>query len=90
MSVESLFQSGHVALIILAVMAVELDLLRHRLRDMPFFAASLATGACLVLALRAALLDHGWSAVALFLVLSLAFHILELQLCLRHARRPRP
>ena len=86
MTIEGFFQSGHVAFVMLAVMALELWLLRHHLRNLPMIAPSLAAGACLVLALRSALLGHSWIAIALLLVSSFGFHLLEIHQCLRHAK----
>lgn len=90
MSMGGLFESGAVTLLILAVMAVEAVLLRHYLRALPVLAAGLAAGAALVLALRAALLQQHWHMIALFLVLSFVFHLVEIQQCLRLAKRLQP
>ena len=87
MTMGALFQSGHVALVMLGVMALELWLLRHHLLRMPVIAAGLAAGACLVLALRSALLGHGWPIIALFLVMSFLFHLVEIRQCLRIAKQ---
>jgi hypothetical protein len=87
MTMDVFFQSGHVAFVMLAVMVLELWLLRRYLRHMPIIAAGLGAGACLVLALRSALLDHGWPVISIFLIMSFGFHLLEIQQCLRLARR---
>jgi uncharacterized membrane protein len=78
MSFESLFQSGHIALAILAIMALEAIVLLRYFKRVPAMFSGLAAGACLVLALRAALLQQGWIMIALFLSLSFVFHILEI------------
>jgi MFS superfamily sulfate permease-like transporter len=86
MNFESLFQSGNIALVIIAVMLVEVILLQRYIKLFPGMLAGLAAGACLVLALRAALLQQSWTIVAIFLALSFVFHILEILQWLRLAK----
>ncbi len=83
MSFEALFQSGHIAFIILAIMALEGIFLARYFKRLPAMFAGLGAGACLVLALRAALLQQGWAMIALFLSLSFVFHITEIRQWLR-------
>jgi hypothetical protein len=74
---EALIESGSVTLIILAILVAEAlfyILYFKRLRTM---LATLAAGACLVLALRAALLQHGSSEIGFFLGAGFIFHVLE-------------
>ena len=80
-AVEALFASGRVVDIALALMALEAVGLwaYRRARAQPFpladVAWNLAAGACLLLALRAALTQTGWPWVALFLTAALVAHI---------------
>lgn len=87
MTVASLFSSGAVALLIVAVMIVEAFILRRHLRKMPLIVLGLGAGASLALALWAALSQQGWPLVAVFLLLSFAFHILEIRQWLSLAHR---
>lgn len=81
---QDFFNSGRVADVILAVMIVEaLLLLVYRKatgRGMaPADVASmLLAGACVVLALRAALTGSHWPVVASFLIAALAAHLTDL------------
>jgi hypothetical protein len=86
MSFETLFQSGNVAFIILAVMALEGFIFARYFKRLPAMFFGLAAGACLVLALRAALLQQGWAMIAIFLALSFVFHIMEIRQWLRLAK----
>lgn len=83
MTMEPLFQSGHIAFVILAVMALEALILARYFKRLPAMFAGLGAGACLVLALRAALLQQGWTMIAIFLALSFVFHITEIRQWLR-------
>ena len=81
---QDLFASGRAADIVLALMAVEaivLAMIYRRtgrgLRPREI-ATNLFSGACLVLALRAALVGAGWTWVAAGLLGSLAGHALDL------------
>ncbi len=82
------FKSGHVVDFILLFMAVEFVFLLWRRRSRPLtkvipeLLIALAPGACLLLALRAALTGVGWIWIATFLALSLPAHLADL------ARRP--
>src|SRR6476659_9834869 len=80
---SDLFASGRIALLVLGVMLVEgvvLLALARRSGAVRLFpiAANLASGACLVLALRAALVDAPWTLTALWLGLSFAAHAADL------------
>lgn len=83
---EKFFASGHVADAILLLMALEalaIIILIRRLKSLSsagILLAGVAAGACLVLALRAALKDAAWQTVALFLILALVAHVVELRL----------
>lgn len=86
MSLQSLFQSGNVAFIIVAIILAEGLFFARYIKRYPGLLAGLAAGAFLVLALRAALLQQSWTVIALFLFLSFAFHILEVLQWLRLAK----
>ena len=87
MSLEQMFQSGHIAFIILTVMLAEAVFLSRYFKRFPGMITGLAAGACLVLALRAALVGQGWLVIAAFLALSLVFHLLEIRQWLRLAKQ---
>ena len=98
---ESLFESGRIVDLILALMALEaLALLalaviwRHRLPDcwkqrLPVagLLLNLAAGACLLLALRAVLTDAGWRLAGAWLTAALLAHVGDLA---QRLRRPNP
>lgn len=73
------FRSGHAVDLVLAVIVLEFAWLSVRRRG-PMLALilALAPGACLLLALRAALTGAGWPWVALALAASFPFHIADL------------
>jgi hypothetical protein len=93
-AVDSLFQSGRIVDCILAIMAVEtivLILVRKqgwlRMR-LPDLLVNIGAGAALLLALRTALRGGGWQAMALWLLIALAFHAGELTLRWSMRRTP--
>jgi hypothetical protein len=86
MNLEALFQSGNIALLILAIMLAEAMFFVRYLRRFLGMLAGLAAGACLVLALRSALLQQAWTSIALFLSLSFVFHVVEILQWLRLAK----
>ncbi len=81
---QELFQSGRVADIILAVMVIEAVVLGARsLRGgrgpgVVEILANLAAGACLVMALRAALTGAPYPIIGAFLMGSFAAHLVDL------------
>jgi ABC-type uncharacterized transport system permease subunit len=81
---EQLFASGHIADLILLLMAAEYLFLRLYLRRAGQCFKSLGlggyllSGAFLLLALRAALTDMGWPWTALFLAAAFAVHLADL------------
>jgi uncharacterized membrane protein len=83
-TLPSLIESGIFVFIILAAMAVEAVLLRRHILRNPSILAGLAAGGCLMLALRAALIDAGTLQVTIWLGASLLCHGLELLFWLRH------
>jgi 4-hydroxybenzoate polyprenyltransferase len=84
---ETLFQSGHIVFLILLIMLAEALLFAPFFKRLPGMALGLAAGACLLLALRAALLQQVWTTIALFLSLSFIFHIMEIRQWLHHIKQ---
>lgn len=86
---EGLFASGRIAEAIAVLVAVEFVVLlavRRRLGRGPSWAglgATLAAGLCLVMALRAALVDAGVPAVGLWLAAALVAHAADMVLRFR-------
>jgi hypothetical protein len=82
--VDEFFVSGRIVDLLLAIVALEAALViafRRRLAqtfDLSGFFINLASGVCLMLALRGALVDAGWMAIAPFLLLSLFAHVADL------------
>jgi hypothetical protein len=79
------FSSGAVAWLILSVMAIEalvLAKLMAKSGNYPAVLAGLAAGACLVLALWAALTRRDVLEIALFLGMSFVAHVMEIRLWL--------
>ena len=79
----ALFDDGSVVLVILVLVAIEAAALLayrrktgHGIATLPML-ANLAAGGCLMLAIRAALLDHPWTAVGLFMALALIAHLID-------------
>lgn len=91
MMIEQLITSGAITAVILAAMVLEgmvigfLMLRRRSVSRFREYAAGLAAGAFLVLALRAALAGSGWHYIAVFLSLSLLAHFAEIILRVIHA-----
>jgi hypothetical protein len=87
---EALFSTGRIVDLILVGVAIEAVALyvlsRKRGRFAPF-AATLLSGAALMLALRAALTGAAWPTVAGWMLAGLAAHVVDLVLR-RHALRP--
>ncbi len=85
--IDGLAASGDLALIALGALAVEAILFIVFFRDQPKLFASLtcnaASGAALILGLRAALLGHGGTTIAIWLSVSLLAHAGDLWVRLR-------
>jgi hypothetical protein len=82
MTLNALFQSGAIAWIILMILVIEAVVLLKLMSGSAHLAAILAgiaAGACLVLALRAALTQGDLLEIALFLAMSGIAHILEIR-----------
>jgi hypothetical protein len=77
--VQSLIESGRAIDIVLAVIVVEAIILIAAWRR-PWLATLLALlpGACLLLALRAAITDAGWAWIAFWVTLSFPVHLADL------------
>ncbi|WP_158045497.1 hypothetical protein [Skermanella pratensis] len=86
---EELFAGGRIIDAILVLVAIEAAALtawlgrRGRARLARALLPNLASGACLMLALRTALVDGWWGWIALSLAGSLAAHVLDLAARLR-------
>ena len=84
MSWASFFRDGHVADVLLLVMALEFAALAwtaprpRRRRVAAGVALAIAPGACLAMALRMALTGATWPWIALWLGLALPFHLGDL------------
>ncbi len=83
--IRQLISSGHAVDLVLAVMAAEFAFLywrRAAVSDLVALAVdlfcALAPGACLLLALRAALTGADWGWIAVFLALSFPIHLTDL------------
>lgn len=86
MMLDEIVGSAAVTSIILAILAAEAlfyILYFKRLRSM---LPTLAAGACLVLALRGALLHHTTTEVAAFLALGFVFHVMEVRAWLKMSK----
>jgi len=88
-AVEALFTSGRMIDAILVLVALEAAALwfyiRGGRRSFAFADVlwNLLAGACLLLALRAAIADAGWAWLAVFLALALIAHVADLRRRLR-------
>jgi hypothetical protein len=85
-NIQALFDSGQITFFIIAILMIEAVVVAIYFRRIPGVLAGLGAAACLVLALRAALLQQTWMNIAFLLSLSLLFHILEVLQWLRHAK----
>ncbi len=80
------FATGHVVVGILALMLLELVVLMilgsksHRRIPLVHLLVALGAGAALLLALRAALLGSPWQYVAVWLLVALCVHVLDVRL----------
>ena len=79
----ALFDNGGIVLIILLLVVIEAIALiaYHRktnrgIATIPML-ANLVAGGCLMLAIRAALLDHPWQWVGFFMALALIAHLID-------------
>ena len=83
---DNIIGTGAVTLFILAVLSIEALIYVFVFKRLRRMLPTLAAGACLVLALRGALLNHNSSELALFLALSFVFHIVEVWQCLKMSK----
>lgn len=84
---DEIIGSGTITLIILAILGAEACAYIFYFKRLRKMLATLAAGACLVLALRAALLHHSSSEIGFFLTLGFVFHILEVWQWLKTTKR---
>lgn len=77
MLLDELVSSATITVVILTVLAAEALFYIFYMKRLRSMLATLAAGACLVLALRAAILHHSTVELAAFLALGFVFHILE-------------
>ena len=86
--IDGLIGSGAITSIVLAVLAAEALFYVVYLKRLRML-ATLAAGACLVLALRAALLQRPNSELAFFLACGFLFHVLEIWQWLKMSKSQR-
>ena len=86
---DGLIGSGAITSIVLAVLAAEALFYVVYLKRLRRMLATLAAGACLVLALRAALLQRPNSELAFFLACGFLFHVLEIWQWLKMSKSQR-
>ena len=79
MLLDRIFASGFITTIILAVLAIEVLAILIVYKNLRGLWPALAAGACLVLALRSALIQYNPGELALWLGLAFVFHILEVR-----------
>ncbi len=89
-SFDEFIGSGFIAIVILLILAAEALFYVVYLKRLRGMLATLAAGACLVLALRAALLQHSTGELALFLGFGFIFHILEVWQWLKMSKHQQP
>ena len=77
-AIHWLFDRGHAADVILAVLFIEALILRTRCWDWKPILSLLGTAALIVLGLRAALVGAEWYWIALPLAFSLPLHVIDL------------
>jgi hypothetical protein len=85
--IEELYKSGNVALVILAIMAIEALYFSRYYKKLPAILLGLCAGACMILALRAALLQQNWTVIASFLVVGAIIHLIEIWQWLKIANK---
>jgi len=77
MMVEDMITSGDITYVMLALLAAEAVIYIFFVKPMRPLLSTLASGACLVFALRTALLTHNATEIAAWLSLGFVFHLLE-------------
>ena len=77
--IEAFFKSGQVAYLLLGVMLIEGLVFARLFRHSSPMLWGLGAGACLVMALWAALTGQAAAATAVFLVLSFGCHLMEVR-----------
>jgi MFS superfamily sulfate permease-like transporter len=84
---SAFLQSESLVFVVLAVLLAEVLILSRIFKKFPGLLGGLAAGACLVLALRAAILNHGTTEILIYLTLSLLCHLVEVWQWLRIAKQ---
>ncbi|MEM6511479.1 MAG: hypothetical protein AAF660_00595 [Pseudomonadota bacterium] len=90
---QDLITGGRIVDIVLVVMGIELvvSAIIARRRgiplDIPGLAFNIGAGASLALALRASLTGDGWQWIAVWLISSLVFHVLDISRRWQQSRR---
>ena len=87
---DAFIGSGLVTIVILSILAAEALFYIFYFKRLRGILATLAAGACLVVALRAALLHHSTSELASFLALGFLFHILEVWQWMKMSKHQQP
>jgi Na+-translocating ferredoxin:NAD+ oxidoreductase RnfE subunit len=86
-ALDEFIGSGTITVVVLAILGAEVLAYTFYFKRLRKMLASLFAGACVVLALRAALLNHSNSEVGIFLALGFVFHILEVWQWLKTTKR---
>ena len=86
--IDDIIQSGEITLIILAILSAEALIYLLFFKRLRRMLPTLAAGACLVLALRGALLGQGSNVVAYFLAVGFIFHFVEIWQWLKMSKSP--
>lgn len=76
-ALDEFIGSGTIAVVILAILTVEVFAYAFYFKRLRKMLPSLFAGGCVVLAMRAALLHHSNSEIGIFLAFGFIFHILE-------------
>lgn len=83
---NDLIASGWITLLVLAVLTAEALAYVFFIKRLRAMLPTLAAGGSLVLALRAALLQHSTGELTLFLALAFIFHVLEVRQWLKMSK----
>ncbi len=86
MMLDELVGSAAITAVILAILAAEALFYIFYFKRLRSMLPTLAAGACLVLALRAALLHHDTTEIAAFLATGFVFHLLEVRAWLKMSK----
>ncbi len=87
MLLDRFIASGFVTVFVLAILALEAIVFLVFFKRLRGMLPTLAAGACLILALRSALVQYNSAELALWLGLGFVFHILEIWQWLKMSKR---